>query len=197
MKKEPYLMPHQTEPFNGDKNVCDEFLKLKEKFNSNLAVELGCCLGGSTKWLSENFEKVIAIEINEQFLGFAKERTKAKNNIDFHLGDTLDVLPKITKKMSNRTIVFVDSHWMDNVPLLKELEIIAKAGLRPVIVIHDFKVPNRPDLGFDSYKGQDYTFEWIHPSIYAIYGEDGYSFHYNDKAEGAKRGVIYIYPKEA
>ena len=92
-------------------------------------------------------------------------------------------------------LLFLDAHWESHNPLLEELQIIKDKGMKPVIAIHDFFVPEHPELGFDSYAGQDYNWEWIASSIESIYGADGYKYFYNSEAEGMKRGVVFIMPK--
>jgi hypothetical protein len=191
---ESFLMPDQDKPFNGDMFLCDKFLELKEKFNINCAIELGSCVGGTTKWLSENFDFVYAIEINKEYLNIGKQRASA-NNIRYCFGSTIEMLPEVLCQINNYCIFHIDSHWGPNNPLLKELELISDYGLKPVLEIHDFKVPGHPELGFDSYGGQDYEWNWIKESIEKIYGIDGYEIEYNSKATGAKRGVIFITPK--
>lgn len=193
MPGEPKLMPRQGESFNGDHYICEEFLKLKEKFNIKTAIELGSCVGGTTKWLGENFDEVITIEINATFRNFCLERTKHLKNVTSLLGDTVEILPTILKHCDDHTIIFVDSHWLNHFPLLDELRIIAESGIKPVIVIHDFKVPDT-DLGFDSYGGQDIDMPYIIPSLQNIYGKGKWEAHYNSIAEGAQRGVCYCYP---
>lgn len=193
LKGEKFLMPFQDQAFNGDVFVCSKFLELKEQFNITTAVELGCCVGGTTKWLSENFDTVLAIEVNEQFLNVAKLRA-TKSNIVFVLGDTVEVLPSLISELNDRTIFHVDSHWTSNNPLLAELEIIAQSGIKPVIEIHDFKVPGNNVLGFDTYNDIVYEWSWVEKSIEKIYGKDGYKKEYNSEATGAMRGVCYIMP---
>lgn len=197
LPNEQRLMPMQTHPTNGDYFVTEEFLKLKEKFNITTAVELGSCVGGTTKWFGENFEKVHTIEIQENFLEIAKERCKELNNISFHLGSTIYLLDKVLAQCDHNTILFVDSHWSE-LPLFDELKLIKASGLMPVIAIHDFKVPEEPLLGFDSYNGIDISFDNIKKYLDDIYGsEDGYDYHYNtaDTSTEVKRGVCYIYPR--
>jgi hypothetical protein len=192
---ERFLMPHQSEPFNGDIHMCQKFLELKKIFNIDTAIELGTCVGGTTKWLSENFDKVIGIELMPEFLNFAKQRANS-SNVEFHLGSTVDLLPEVLKGIKDNTIFHIDSHWGDNNPLLRELEIIAEFKLKPVIEIHDFKVPGHPELGFDTYEKEGIVYEWawIESYIEAIYGKNGFQIEYNYQAIGAKRGCIYIYP---
>ncbi len=194
----PNLMPNQFLPFNGDTNIEAEFLKLKEKFNIVQAVELGTCLGGTAVWLGKNFDRVTTIEINPSFAQIAQNKINENHlpNVSLFVGDTVTVLPSLTD-ITDRSLIFIDSHWQESCPMLQELYVIAKKGIKPVIAIHDFKVPNEPNLGFDEYKGQAFTFEWIKASLDAIYGEGGYDYHYNGDATSTeiKRGIIYIYPK--
>ena len=174
--------------YEGDEYVHKEITKLVERFEIKTIIETGTYKGHTTKRLSE-IAYVISFEKNPENYREAKSNYPDLNiiNIDSVSG-LLITLP------TPNTLFFLDAHWKGT-PLIEELETIREYKLKPVIVIHDFKVPGRDDLGFDSYAGQDYTWEWIKPSIEAIYGED-YEFYYNDKAEGAKRGLIYITPKQ-
>ena len=62
------------------------------------------------------------------------------------------------------------------------------------IAIHDFFNPLDLSLGFDTYNGQRLDYEYIKESLEKIY-PNGYTYYYNEKADGARRGVIYILPK--
>lgn len=203
---EPTLMPRQTEPFNGDSFVAEEFLKLKEKFKVEVAIELGSAVGGTTKFLGENFDEVHTIEIMENFLEFTKKRCAGLSNISFHLGSTVDKLAGVLSVsvpegsndlLGSNMLIFIDSHW-NTLPIFDELKIIKASGLKPVIAIHDFLVPEEPKLGFDSYEGVDISFANIKSYIDDIYGEEGYEYHYNSDATSTeiKRGLFYCYPKK-
>lgn len=191
---EKFLMPFQDQPFNGDTFATKKFLGLRDKFGIKTAIELGTCVGGTTRWLSQNFEKVIGIEIMPEYLAVAFERVGlSESDVTFYEGSTVYWLPKILKDITEPVIMFVDSHWGQFNPLLRELEIIAEHKLKPVLVIHDFLVPGHKELGFDTYENIVYEWKWIEPSIEKIYGKD-YVMEYNSKATGAKRGIVYIYP---
>lgn len=195
LPNEPVIMPYQAFPFNKDVFACVKFLELKQKFKVDTVIECGSAMGGTTKWLAENFDKVVTIEINPVFQSFCMERTDNCNNIEYVLSDSTEVLEYLLEQNCSSVLLFLDDHWLENLPLMEELRLIAASGQTPVIVIHDFKVPERPELGFDSYNGQDFEWEWIKPSIEAIYGVDGYEIEYNSQATGAKRGILYITPK--
>jgi len=194
---EPILMPFQSEPFNADTFVAAEFLKLKEKFDITTVVETGSCLYSTTKWLGDNFESVFTAEINEDFAKFGRHKIQSMLNVKAIISDSVTFLKELSPLGKGNTMFFLDAHWGDFCPLLAELEQIAKFK-NPVIAIHDFKVPNEPNLGFDSIHGQPFDFDWIKPSLAKIYGVGGYDYYYNTDATSTeiKRGLIYITPKK-
>jgi hypothetical protein len=190
------LMPNQFEPFNGDTHLCEWVKDLATKHKMEYAIELGTCLGGTTIFLAEQFETVATAEINVDFAKIAHDRFAhyGVKNIELYVMDSRKALPEMLKT-NKLCLVWLDSHWGSDNPLLDELAIIAASGIKPVLMIHDFKVPDHPELGFDSYGGQDYEWSWIEKSIEAIYGVDGYTKTYNSEAVGAMRGVVVIEPK--
>ncbi len=182
--------------FEGDSFLQKEIQQLIDKYKINLVIETGTYLGATANKLSEMATKVITIEINPEYYSRAKRLLSSKSNVTLYHEDTLNIFQNIiAESASPNTLFYLDDHWRERNPLLEELSIIAKSEIKPVLAIHDFKVPNHPELGFDSYGGQDYDWNWIKNSIDAIYGENGYEYHYNSEAEGAKRGVIFIEPK--
>lgn len=198
MPDEPVIMPWQAQPFNNDYEICAEFVRLRDKFGLTTAVELGSAVGGTTRWLCTFFKKVVTIEINPTFRDICLKRVGSFENLISKLGDTVEVLPNIICGLDDNIIIFIDSHWNAFCPLEKELEIIAASGLKPVLAIHDFVVPGRPEFGFDSYNGQAFTFDWLKPHFDKIYGEEGYYHYYNTRIieESAKRGILFVAPKK-
>jgi hypothetical protein len=190
------LMPHQWEAFNGDTFIQENFLTLKYFYDIDTAIELGTCLGSTALWLADNFDHVFTIEVNPTFAEVAKERLEGKSNVTLIVGDTTEELPKIN--FFDNTIIFIDSHWYEVCPMKQELNIIANSGAMPIIAIHDFYVPDEPNLGYDSINGQRFDIEWIKPELDAIYGEIGYDYCYNDDKHSTeiKRGIIYITPND-
>lgn len=199
-KKEPILMMHQEGAFNCDNFIAEEFIKLRDKFDIESAIETGTCLAWTTKWLSENFKEVFTVEISEQYRNFALKRLEGKTNVTSALGNSPDFLKEILSLpiITNKTILFLDAHWStEYCPLKDELKAIAQSGLKPVIAIHDFVVPQHPEFGFDEINGQPFTYEWLKPEFDAIYGEGNYEHHYNTglQEQSAKRGIIFVTPK--
>lgn len=102
---------------------------------------------------------------------------------------------KRNQHQGSQALFFLDAHWTDNCPLLDELHEIAVAGLKPCIVIHDFKVPGT-DFGFDHMPdGRPFSLKLIAAHIDRIYGVDGWKHNYPTRVEGARRGWISIEPR--
>lgn len=200
---EPILMPFQHLPFNGDTFVCNEFLRLKKLFDINVAVETGSCLYSTTKWLGENFDNVYTVEINADFAKYGSHKVLDMNNVNHTVGmSSINFIKEVLSEAisdSDRCLYFLDAHWGNECPLLGELEGISKIKThqKPVIIIHDFKVPDEPNLGFDDIHGQPFEYGWIKPYLEAIYGLGGYDYYYNNDSTSTeiKRGLIYIVPK--
>jgi hypothetical protein len=192
-----YLMPHQWEPFNGDHFLADLFLKYRDRFRITDAIEGGTCLGSSALWFFRHF-KTFTIEINQDFYNIAVERFYDAEEIGYLepiLGSTVDHLADVIERTHGTPFIFLDSHWGAHNPLLEELEIIAKSGKLPVIAIHDFKNPFKPEMGYDVYGDIVYEWDYIKNHIEAIYGSEGYDVAYNMEATEVNRGCIIISPK--
>lgn len=195
---EPLLMQNQEGALNQDTFAQQEFINLKNKFGLKYAIETGTCLGYTTDFLCDNYEKVHTIEINENYLNFAlKNRLNKRDNVLVYIGSSADTLLKMIKDLPEQEniFIFLDAHWGQHCPLKDELRQIKESGIKPVIAIHDFLVPNKPNLGFDSINGQPFTYEWLKNDFDAIYGETGYEYYYNSESTGANRGIIYLTPK--
>lgn len=192
MTEKEYL-DRNAKGYEGDTFIHTEIAKLVKLFNVTSIIETGTYKGGTTKRLLE-FCPVTSIE--SDLNNYNESRRNLNGFITLIHGDSSKVLKDHTPIYPNpeKVLLFLDAHWADNWPLLAELRQISELEIKPVIVIHDFKVPGK-DFGYDSYAGQELDFNYIEGSLRYIYGEDGYSYHYNEQADGGYRGVIYIYPK--
>ena len=196
MLKEPLLMQCQDKPFNDDSFIKQEFIHLRDQFNIKTCIELGTCLGVTSEWFADTYVTVKTVEINPEFLHIAKvNRLNAKKNVITYSGSSVDMLPSMLDGCNDDTMIFIDSHWGVITPAPAELELIAAAGIKPVIAVHDFQVPNRPDLGFDKYDvDKPFNLAWLKSGFDKIYGADKWNYYYNTNAAGAMRGIIYVTP---
>ena len=198
MNQQQYLAQNAL-GFEGDTILADKFRELIESKNITWVVEAGTFKGATTKHFATWAKTVDTIEINEQNYNDAKANLQSFPNVNMHFGNSSEVMESILSALPKRgrkpnTLFFLDAHWEAYNPLLDELACIERHGLKPYIVIHDFKVPNHPELGFDTYGSIVYEWGWIAESIEKIYGKDGYTVEYNSESTGAKRGVVFISP---
>ena len=186
---------YEDKPFNGDKYIAREILRIKSIYNIKVAVETGSYLGYTTLWLSKNFNRVFSIDIYPNLALEVKKELIKKNNFKLYKGDSSKHLIEMLRGIKDNALLYLDAHWFNSWPIIDELNQIANLGIKPIIVIHDFFVPKCQNLGFDTYKGQKLDFKYIKPYIEKIYGVSGYKYYYNSKYGGANRGVIYIMKK--
>lgn len=177
--------------FNDDKHLEAAFLHLRDKWGIKSIIETGTFYANTTKWLAENFDHVYTCEVHAQTYEIAKRELADYPNVEHNLEGSQTYLPKALAKAQGPVLVFLDAHWFEN-PLLTEIEAIGKSGVRPVTVIHDFKVPDR-NFGYDTYPGIVYDWDYIKDAIEKAY-EGQYVKSYNSVAVGAKRGAIFIEP---
>lgn len=186
--------------FEGDTFLKAEIQRLVDKHEVKAIVETGTYMGATTLQFSHMVKCVVTVESEKTHFDAAfkmlQDHMPKDSDIYCHIGSSVDYLKKMIGRAwyHGSVLIFLDAHWGENNPLLQELAIIAETGIKPIIAIHDFKVPDRPELGFDTYGGQDYEWSWIADSIDRIYGAEGYTYHYNSEATGAKRGVVFIEP---
>lgn len=177
--------------YEGDTFIHGELKSLIDKHGVKVIVETGTYHGFTTLRLSEFGLKTLTVECDRNNYDIAIKNIAGKAYI--HFGDSVKFLNHVVKTIEQTSLFYLDAHWGNVCPLLQELKELETLKNKPVIAIHDFKTDN-PDHGYDSYNGQEFTYEWIKPSLDNIYGEGQYKYHYNKEADGAKRGVIYIYP---
>jgi hypothetical protein len=195
-------------PFNGDTFIGKEIRKLVRDWSINTIVETGTWSGHSTREFVAMGPRVVTIDstlehLTEEFgEGALSELTRL--GILVVLGDSSKLLPSVIVTASAPILFYLDAHGGgandSNVnPLLEELDAIARSlscRNNCVIVIHDFKVPGK-DWG---YNGGDWgrgweplSYELVLPYLERTYPA-GYGYHYNNDADGMRRGVIYVYP---
>lgn len=187
-------------PFNRDSFLHAEVARLIGKWQVSTAFETGTYRGHTTIGLSLLCEDTLTVEINEESYNRACqlfELSGVLGNISADLGPSPESLRASLPDLAGKRVLFyLDAHWEAHWPLLDELSVITDLDAPPpVIVIHDCKVPDRPDLGFDSYNGQDLDFSYVKEHLQAIYGKQGFHHYYNQMATGANRGIIFIEPK--
>ena len=78
---------------------------------------------------------------------FVKTRFVLDRNVHLHNKDSVEFLRELSTDASvpkERVFFYLDAHWLKHLPLREELELIASAWKRPIIMIDDFCVPDPP-----------------------------------------------------
>lgn len=184
----------------ADNFVYQEFKKLIELFKITKIIETGTYYGWSSLKLAEFGLDVITIENSEENYNKAIENFSNSpfTNIKAILGSSPEVLKTILTEEDNNTILFLDAHWYEYWPIHDELNVCIEKKITPVIIIHDFFVPDEngnPKFGFDKYGEQSLDLDYIQIFLDKIYGKNGYDYHYNSESDNVGQGLIYIYPK--
>ena len=91
-----------TDPLRA-KKISEFILKLPGIGYGSTITDATACIGGNTKSFAEFFNKVQAIELNEQYYKILK---KSLPNVKCFLEDCLDIVPKL-----EQNIIFLDPPW--------------------------------------------------------------------------------------
>lgn len=181
--------------FNEDLILQQTFTALVEKHKPSVLLETGTHKADTTEYLCEFGVPVISTEINQSFFTLSQNKLKNVENVTLLLGDSAEVLTKNINLIKNeKVLAFLDSHFLNDQVLERELELLGTLIYKPVIVIHDFYVPGK-DFGYDTWDGHRYDYEFYKPYFDNLYGIDRYDYSYNTDAIGCKRGVIILEPK--
>lgn len=192
--------------FNSDPFIEKEIIKLKNLFQIKTVIETGTYLGETTKFMCENFEKVIGIEISDEYYSKTIETCYDKSNLNLVKDSSVNYLSANLKEIgkNEKTILFyLDAHWDSYWPLKDEIKSISENfHNKSIIVIDDFYVPNR-NFQFDTYDGKNCNFEYIKDDLEKCYSK--YVFYYLNKSyrnlpkrDGIIGGVgkIFIIPND-
>lgn len=187
------------ESFNGDTFIQAEIRKIVNEFGIKTIIETGTYQGNTTLDFATMVKKVFTIEVNETYYNLNIKKFIGKSNIVTIRNSSPKGIEQIISGkygiVEKPILFYLDAHWGAYNPLLDEFEMIKNFNLKPIIAIHDFKVPDK-DFGFDKFSdGTPYTYEFIEPHIKKIYGTTKFKYYYNDQATGSNRGIIYITPE--
>ncbi|MEY4572225.1 MAG: hypothetical protein RLZ10_1451 [Bacteroidota bacterium] len=181
-------------PALSDKFLLDEIIKLKNKYDCKIFIETGTHVGGSSKIASNFFDRVITCENYQPFFEMSKENLSSIPNVELHNKSSIGLLEEIFP-LKERVILFLDAHGADDFPLLGELKLCKLNEIKPIIIIHDFYVPDsngNAKFTYDVYQGRNNDLNYIQPYLDEIYGEGLYHYYFLDEQELS--GVIYIEP---
>lgn len=190
------LMNKYPDAFNHDTILQSEYIKLVEKHSPDLLIETGTYQGHTTEFFCSFGIPVITTEWYEDNCAISAERLKNEDNVTIFQGDSATSLTENFHLLQGKKIIaFLDSHGQDDKVCERELELLSKLDIPPVILIHDFNVPGKNFQG-GYYDYHPYDYDYFKPYFDLIYKEDGYTYRYNEESTGNPPvGVIILEPK--
>jgi predicted O-methyltransferase YrrM len=190
--------------FNGDLFAHKRVQQLIKDFGIQTFVETGTYKGETTKEICKEVPRVIAIEISDEYLEKTRDSVNSvgAQNVEIVKGDSAKwMAEELGKRDLGPTLFFLDAHWYNYWPIRDELQAIVNSGkhANSVIMIHDFKNPDNPEMQYDEYQGKALDHEYIKDILQQLWPE-GYTVEYNMEAstikpKWGKRGIAYFYRK--
>lgn len=180
------------QPFEGDRFVHAEVMRLCALYQVRTIIETGTQHGITTAAMAEFVPKVLTVELHDSYQVLAH-----KFNIEQFIGNSAEVIRSLILLATQPILFYLDAHNSENSPLLLELEVIAlnvreKVITEPLIVIHDFKLDDHPERGFDMIGEHPLDWNYVENAVLPIYPKPiRYSL---PRTEGANRGVLFIVP---
>jgi hypothetical protein len=140
-------------PFNGQSFRQAIFLDLVRACNFRAIVETGAFRGSTTLFLAQNSggAPVFTCEINKRIYEFARRSLRAIPSLHIVNSDSRKFLSALNLSGAGPVFFYLDAHWLPDLPLAEELELIARNFPSFVIMIDDFQVPDDPGYSYDDY----------------------------------------------
>ena len=170
--------------FHGDKyliDVVDFLIKDREYF-----IETGTNVGSTLAYVARKYPSIKCFSCEPDKIAYknAKKNTHGYDNVMIYNLTSQKFLVKIKNDCQciyeKKILFWLDAHgygfkW----PLMFEIEFITKYFNNVFILIDDFKVPGLDCFGFDSYKDQICSFDYIKNAI----NTDNYNLYYPNYCE--------------
>lgn len=141
-------------PLNDQVIRQDIFNRIFADIRVSQIIETGTYRGTTTEFFAQTDLPVHSIEVSERYYWYSKLRLRSFKNVHLYKGSSTYWLPKICARLQSNqfaTLVYLDAHWRDYLPLREEIEILSDMLPNSVIMIDDFEVPGDLGYGFDDY----------------------------------------------
>lgn len=189
---QPGVLSSWGGPLNGQRERQRIVRDLARHLDFETVVETGTFRGTSTEFLaSVTGAEVHTVESSPRNYEFARRRFVGRSAIHPVRGDSRSFLRQLSSSAGDAaTLFYLDAHWHDDLPLRDELEIIAGAWRRAVVLVDDFQVPGDPGYGYDDYgPGKALTADYLPPL-------EGWQVSYpaapSRVETGARRGCVVL-----
>jgi hypothetical protein len=153
-------------PFNGQHFRQKMFLDILLGYEPEVLVETGCFRGTTTEFMATHTNAPIkAVELQPRYYYYTRLRLRSCPRVHLTCGDTNAFLRKLVQQTDirdKRVFVYLDAHWQGRLPLKGELETLFSTCASVVAMVDDFKVPDDPGYGYDTYADGAISVECLH-----------------------------------
>lgn len=140
-------------PLNGQQQRQRMVRELARVVDFDQVVETGTFRGASTEFFAHvTGAAVRTVESSRRNYELARRRFTGLSNVEVSHGDSRPFLRALAQDTADLTSLFyLDAHWQLELPLRDELEVIASAWSRAVVLVDDFEVPGDAGYSYDDY----------------------------------------------
>lgn len=136
---------------------------------SDVYIETGAHIGKTLSYVASRFPHLRSFSCEPDTSSYANAREVEDNhqNVTITNEPSQEFLPRILEVNMEYPTIFLDAHghgfqW----PLQFEVATITSRLDQAAILIDDFKVPGRPEFGYDRYDGQSCSMEYIESEMH-------------------------------
>jgi hypothetical protein len=190
-------MTNELQLFSGDVILAGKVAEIMLREGCKDFIETGTLDGGTSLGMHKLFPDVTVWTVEaheERFNNNRRDRFAGTGIKDFFGGSPTVLREQIIPNLKDRhPLFYLDAHSPVSFPILGELDAIAAcAHLEPIIVIHDFYNPFRPDMACEvDPAGHKQDLDYIYDRLGSIYPDGPVAF-YNWYATKHQIGVVFI-----
>ena len=183
-------------PLNGQELRQEIVRELAKAMKFDRVIETGTYRGTTTEFLHAVFGAPVAtVEASPRHFTYSSQRLAVYRHVTVEFGDSRDFLRRLAESPAAQVetvFLYLDAHGEDDLPLAKELQIIASGWPRAVVMIDDFQVPGDSGYTYDGYGPGKYLVEEYLPTN----DLQGWSLYYptapSDGETGSKSGTCVL-----
>jgi len=137
--------------FHGDEQWKTLVKKITDTVSPTSVVETGTYKGDTTEYLAKiSPNPIFTCEVIGMYRRESKRRLELYKQVNLLRGSSAALIQKLVaeKQLGDTPLFFLDAHWYGYWPLADEMKHISALS-KAIIMIDDFKVPGRPQFGYD------------------------------------------------
>ncbi|MFE9773384.1 hypothetical protein ACFYOV_17210 [Streptomyces sp. NPDC005931] len=192
-RSHPWLYPSRP-ALNGQRFRQTMCRSLLQELQPDAVFESGTYRGATTQFLWHvSGSPVYTAEKDPAFARLAARRFRDVPDVSVIRSDSRKALQRLRTTSSfpkSRVFFYLDAHWEQDLPLREEVAIVTGGWTDSLILIDDFKVPDDPGYGFDTYAGTELSIAYLGDAVrdYAIFWPNCPS----REETGARRGCVLL-----